>query len=70
MSKPYSIFDVVKDTVQGNVSKSETSLISERISICNICPELKKPLRICTKCGCQTDMKVRYKQSTCPLGKW
>lgn len=70
MTKSYSILDVVKDTVKGNVQKSDATLIGERIQMCSECPELKKPLRICGKCGCQVDAKVRYRQSSCPLGKW
>ncbi len=70
MSKNYSIFDVIKDTVKGNVQKTESTLIAERIAICNICPELKPTFRICSKCGCQADAKVKYKQATCPIGKW
>lgn len=66
----YSIFDVIKDTVKGDVKKSDNDLITNRIAVCNICPELKPTFRICGKCGCQIDAKSRYKQSTCPLGKW
>jgi len=68
--KSYSIFDVIKDTVKGNVQKSDATIISDRIAVCNICPELKKPLRICGKCGCQVDAKVKYKLANCPIGKW
>lgn len=70
MSKSYSIFDVVKDTIKGDVQKSDATLISERIALCNVCDEMKKPLRICGKCGCQVDAKARYKKSSCPIGKW
>lgn len=70
MSEKYSIFDVIKDTVKGNVEKSTSDTISSRISICNICPDLKRPLRICGNCGCVIDAKVRYEKSSCPLGKW
>lgn len=66
----YSIFDVIKDTVKGNVEKSSQQIISERIALCNVCPELKPTMRICSKCGCQVDGKVRYNKSQCPIGKW
>lgn len=66
----YSIFDVIKDTVKGDIKKSDNDLITNRIAVCNICPELKPTFRICGICHCQIDAKSRYKQSTCPLGKW
>ncbi len=65
----YSIFDVVKDTITGTVEKAEPDLYSNRIAICNICPVYKSALRICGSCGCYIPAKVKYKKSTCPLGK-
>ena len=35
MTKSYSILDVVKDTVKGNVQKSDATLIGERIQMCS-----------------------------------
>ena len=70
MSKKYSIFDVVKDTIKGTVETSEENLSKERLDICNACPYLKSALRICGKCGCYVPSKVKYKSSQCPIGKW
>lgn len=70
MSK-YSIFDVVSDVVKdGKVSMSSSDTASKRIAICNVCPELKQPFAICSKCGCNTNAKVRFSKASCPLGKW
>lgn len=70
MSKKYSIFDVVKDVATGNVNLSSGDLASKRIAICEECPELKKTFKICGKCGCQMDAKVRFTKASCPIGKW
>ena len=69
MTKKYSIFDVIKDTANNTVQRSGVDLSADRIAICNICPDLL-PMKICGKCGCLTTSKVRYKQASCPLGKW
>lgn len=68
--KSYSIFDVVKDTINGTVEKTEANVSSKRIEICNICPDYKSSLRTCMKCGCYIPQKVKYKEASCPLGKW
>lgn len=70
MSK-YSIFDVVSDVVKtGKVSISSSDTAAQRIAICNVCPELKEPFKICGQCGCQISAKSRFSKATCPLGKW
>lgn len=70
MSK-YSIFDVVSDVVKdGKVSISSNDTASKRIAICNECPELKEPFKICSQCGCITTAKVKFSKASCPLGKW
>ena len=66
----YSIFDVIKDTVAGTTIAADNNKKNNRIEICNTCEFLTKPFRICSKCGCLTDQKVKYDQSTCPLGRW
>jgi hypothetical protein len=70
MSKNYSIFDIVKDTVSGNVQKTDTDQRQRRIDICNICPERNSVLNICKKCGCYIPNKTSYALATCPIGKW
>lgn len=43
-------------------------VLSERLRICNDCPEFDK-LR-CKQCGCFVALKVKPKESECPLGYW
>lgn len=66
----YSIFDVIKDSVKGNLKISPTDLAEKRIAICNICPELVPTLMVCGKCGCLTTAKVKVELASCPMGKW
>jgi len=40
----------------------------KRTQICNSCDSNK--LGVCTKCGCIIKLKVKWKISSCPLGKW
>jgi len=51
-------------------AKASEELASERMSICNSCPELIKATSTCTKCGCWMTAKTKYEEAKCPLGKW
>lgn len=42
-----------------------------RLAICEACPSLQRqPIKRCGECGCPIASKTRFKQSSCPLGKW
>ena len=66
----YSIFDVLKDVVKGELNVVNKDVSQQRIEICEICPELVPMIKVCGKCGCLTTAKVKVKEATCPLGKW
>jgi hypothetical protein len=44
--------------------------IIERAKICGSCDRLFKPTWSCKECGCFMKIKVRFSNSSCPLGKW
>lgn len=56
--------------VMPGVKKVSIELATERMSICNSCPELIKLTSNCKKCGCFMKFKTRLDGATCPLGKW
>lgn len=66
----YSIFDAIKDSMSGKLIISDNEKIQKRIEICNVCDKLTKPFRLCSKCGCLVDSKVKLNEASCPLGKW
>lgn len=45
------------------------SLSAERMNICNVCDNLT-PIVTCSVCNCIMPIKVLFKKSSCPLGKW
>lgn len=65
----YSLKDIAKDYAANRIEMSENTLASERLAICNAC-EHKNMLGVCNKCGCLLKAKVKYKKSSCPIGKW
>lgn len=65
----YSLKDIAKDYAANRIEMSEDKLASDRLEICNKC-EHKNMLGVCNKCGCLLKAKVRYKKSSCPIGKW
>ena len=48
----------------------ESSTQTNRIAICNSCPEYVKTTTQCRKCGCFMSAKTRLKTASCPIGKW
>lgn len=46
------------------------TIVTDRINTCNTCEYLFTPTRNCKKCGCFVDIKARFINSECPLGKW
>ena len=41
-----------------------------RRGICDVCPERDPVEDKCRQCGCNNDLKIRIRTSSCPLGKW
>ena len=42
----------------------------ERLKICSSCEFLELPLKVCSKCGCSMDGKVKIATASCPINKW
>jgi hypothetical protein len=42
----------------------------ERWNTCMTCDRLLRATRQCKECGCFMKIKVRLKNSSCPLNKW
>lgn len=66
--KGYGLINVLKDTITGNANYSNTKLQDSRLALCNACPKLLAGA--CTECGCIVKLKVKYEESSCPIGKW
>jgi len=66
----YGIIDLAKDAVSGNIVYAPEADQNRRMSICVTCDKFRKLLKQCGECGCYLPAKVKYAQSTCPLGKW
>jgi len=58
------------DIVNPKTEWAKEELASERLSICNGCPELIKLTSQCKKCGCFMSVKTKLLNATCPIGKW
>ena len=67
--KTYSILDIIKDYIFGNLVYIDLVGKSKRLNVCNICDRLSIT-RQCKECGCFVDLKVKYHKSNCPLNKW
>lgn len=68
VSRSYNLLNVVKDTLSGNVEYASDDKAANRLAVCNGCPN--QMAGACTKCGCIIKLKVKYEESSCPVGKW
>ena len=66
----YSVGQLIKDAVTGNVKISPQELADRRYAICTACPMYNKVLLICNDCGCFLPAKTKLKEATCPQNKW
>lgn len=41
-----------------------------RYDICKSCDQFNVTLYTCKQCGCFMKVKVKFKNSACPLAKW
>jgi hypothetical protein len=64
----YNIINVIKDTLTGDVMYADNQMAKNRLEVCHACPHLMAGA--CTKCGCVVRLKVKYEESSCPIGKW
>jgi len=47
-----------------------TEVAESRMSICQSCEHLIKPVNTCSKCGCFMNLKTKLKGVECPIKKW
>ena len=68
--KPYGVKDVAIDAILGRIEFVTPEVRAERLKICDGCPFLNKKLMKCEACGCFVKAKTKFKESSCPKGKW
>lgn len=59
---------IIKNAVSGNKTLVDDDVRETRWSTCQTCPRLQNDR--CLECGCFMKVKVAFKTSVCPLGKW
>ena len=65
-----TVVDTVGDMSKGRNVFCPNNIVSERMSICNGCPDFVTNSSQCKQCGCFMSAKTRLKKSSCPIGKW
>jgi hypothetical protein len=58
------------DLLKPNTEYSSPELSSQRLSICEECPQLIQLTHQCKECGCFMKIKTKLQLATCPLDKW
>ncbi|HDQ15208.1 MAG TPA: hypothetical protein ENN41_10390 [Sediminispirochaeta sp.] len=66
----YTIFNVIWDHLTGHVHMVDWEKRASRYAICEECEHFFPVTKQCLKCGCFLKLKVKYVDSSCPVGKW
>lgn len=74
LSKLKGLSETVTDSI-GQIAKGknvfvEATVQTNRMAICQSCPEFNASTTQCKKCGCFMSAKTRLKVATCPVNKW
>lgn len=74
LQKLKGLSETVTDSL-GEMSKGrpvfvDSGVQSNRMAICNSCPEYISSTSQCRRCGCFMSAKTRLKKASCPIGKW
>ena len=59
---------IVSNAVQGNPTLVDQEVRDNRWNTCLVCSRLQNDR--CLECGCFMKVKVAFKTSVCPVGKW
>lgn len=66
MGKLDNIFTGFKNLFTGKETPDE----HDRLTLCKVCPHLRKQTNTCGKCGCYVPAKVKSPKAKCPINKW
>ena len=58
------------DFFSPNTEYASKDIQSQRLEICNSCPEFIKLTSQCKKCGCVMKLKTKLALAACPIEKW
>jgi hypothetical protein len=60
----------IVDHVAAGMPTASDATVRERLATCQECDRFGAENRECLVCGCQLDIKVRWAEQRCPIGKW
>lgn len=66
----YTIVNVVKDALTGNLKFVSKQTSSYRMFICQGCPAYNPKWKKCTVCGCFMPLKTKLVKASCPMENW
>lgn len=50
--------------------ETDEETIRNRFEVCHGCEHFDKDRTACRKCGCHLEIKIRWADQKCPIGKW
>jgi len=58
------------DLFNKNMNRAPSSIVQERLKVCQSCPFFISPTQQCKKCGCIMPQKAKLADAFCPVHKW
>lgn len=58
------------DLFNKEMGRVPSSVLQERLSICEKCPFFRSSVKQCKKCGCIMTQKAKLADAVCPVDKW
>jgi hypothetical protein len=58
------------DLYNKSMNRVPSSVLQERLEICEGCPFFRSSLKQCKKCGCIMPQKAKLADAFCPVHKW
>jgi hypothetical protein len=62
--------DIASGALSGKGVLVDEEVYNTRMNICAACPSFKPETKRCAECGCFMEAKARFKNVSCPIGKW
>lgn len=70
LTRAVSFAGAVVAHVAAGMPEVDDAAHAARLAICGGCEHFDAPNVACLKCGCNTNLKARWADQHCPIGKW
>lgn len=70
LQKAVNLGRAVTHHLAAGLPESDDETVNHRLAICHSCERFDVERVSCRACGCRMNVKVRWAEQKCPIGKW